>query len=83
MKWNGDNWTIQDVTLISEWEMYFIGSKNVSWNTGDLDEITGSKVDQSIIRCNYTDKFSYWNWNNNARKENWNQDEYIHNDTIP
>ena len=33
--------------------------KNVSWNTGDLDEITGSIVDQSIIRCNYSDKFSY------------------------
>ena len=33
--------------------------KNVSWNTGDLVKIIGSIVDQSIIRCNYSDKLSY------------------------
>ena len=70
------------IYLIGRWEMYFIGSKCIM-NTGDLNKITGSIVDQSIIRCNYSDKFSYWNWNDNARKENWNQDVYIRNDTIP
>ena len=57
VKWRQLNYP--KCNLISRWEMYFIHSKNVSWNTGDLVKIVGSIVDQSIIRYNYSDKFSY------------------------
>ena len=57
VKWRQLSYT--KCNLISGWEMYFIGSKNVSWNIGDLVKIIGSIVDQSIIRYNYSDKFSY------------------------
>ena len=80
MKWNGDSWTIQNKTWLAD-ERCTLSIQNVSWNNGDLDEITGSIVDQSIIRFNYSDKFSYWN--DDMRKEKWNQDAYIHNVTIP
>ena len=58
MKWNGDNWTIQNMTWLED-ERSTLLVWNVSWNTGDLDEIIGSIVNQSIIRYNYFDKFSY------------------------
>ena len=48
----------------------------VTWN-----ENIGSIIDESIIRCNYSNKLSYWN--DDMRKEKWNQDAYKHNDTIP
>ena len=67
-KWNGDNWTIQNITWLAN-ERCTLSVQNVSWNTGDLDEITGSIINQSIIRCNYIDKFSYWNLKDNAWKE--------------
>ena len=73
---------IQNITWLAD-ERCTSSVQNVSWNTGDLDEIIGSIVDRSIIRCNYSDKFSYWNWNDNIQKEKWNQAAYIHNDTIP
>ena len=59
MKWNGDNWTIQNVTWLADERCTLSVQKNVSWNTGDLVKIVGSMVDQSIIRYNYSDKFSY------------------------
>ena len=40
MKWNGDNWTIQNITW-QEDERDTLLVQNVSWNTGDLNEITG------------------------------------------
>ena len=83
MKWNGDNCTIQNVIWWAD-EKCTLSEKMyheilVTWN-----ENIGSIVDQWIIRCNYSDKFSYWNWNDDMCKEKkWNQDAYIHNDTIP
>ena len=62
MKWNGDNCTIQIVILMIGWKMYH--EILVTWN-----ENIGSIVDQSIIRCNYSDKFSYWNWKNKCINE--------------
>ena len=59
MKWNGDNWTIQNVTWLVDERCNLLVKKNVSWNTGDLVKIIGSIVDKSIIRYNYSDKFSY------------------------
>ena len=41
MKWNGDNWTIQNITWLVD-ERSTLSVQNVSWNTGDLDEITRS-----------------------------------------
>ena len=67
VKWRQLNYP--KCNLINGWEMYFISSKNVSWNTGDLVKIVGSIVDQSIIRYNYSDKFSYWNWKNKCINE--------------
>ena len=57
VKWRQLNYP--KCNLISGWEMYFIGLKNVSWNVADVVKIVGSIVDQSIIRYNYSDKFSY------------------------
>ena len=46
---------------VDERETLLIG--NILWTTGDLNKIIGlmKLVNQSIIRCNYADKFSYWN----------------------
>jgi hypothetical protein len=66
VKWRQLNNT--KYNLISGWEMYFIGSKCImkywwpEWNYR-IHEIN---VDQSIIRCNYIDKFPYWNLKTNA-----------------
>ena len=40
MKWNGDNWTIQNTTWLVD-ERSNLSVQNVSWNTGDLNKITG------------------------------------------
>ena len=40
MKWNGDNWTIQNITWLAD-ERCSLLVQNVSWNTGDLNGITG------------------------------------------
>ena len=61
MKWNGDNWTIQNITWLA-YEKCTFSVQNVSWNTGELNRITCLYkiiVNQSIIRCNYTDNTSY------------------------
>ena len=34
MKWNGDNWTIQNITWLAD-ERCTLSVQNVSWNTGD------------------------------------------------
>ena len=62
MKWNGDNWTIQNITWLEN-ERSTLSIQNVSWNIGDPNRITCLYkiiVNQSIIRCNYADKTSYW-----------------------
>ena len=62
IKWNGDNWTIQNTTWLAD-ERCTLLVQNVSWNTGDPNIITCLYkiiLNQSIIRCNYTDKSSYW-----------------------
>ena len=41
MKWNGDNWTIQNPTWLAD-ERCTLSVKNVSWNNGDLVKIIGS-----------------------------------------
>ena len=38
MKWNGDNWTIQNITWLAD-ERCTLSVKNVSWNTGDPNRI--------------------------------------------
>ena len=35
MKWNGDNWTVQNITWLAD-ERCTLSVQNVSWNTGDL-----------------------------------------------
>ena len=40
MKWNGDNWTLQNITWLAD-ERWTLSVQNVSWNTGDLNIITG------------------------------------------
>ena len=62
MKWNGDNWTIQNITWLAD-ERSTLSVQNVSWNTSDPNIITclyNIIVNHSIIRCNYADKTSYW-----------------------
>ena len=38
MKWNGDNWTIQNITWLAN-ERCTLSVQNVSWNTGDPNRI--------------------------------------------
>ena len=40
MKWNGDNWTIQNITWLAD-ERCTLSVQNVSWNTSDLNGIIG------------------------------------------
>ena len=66
VKWRKLNYTKS--YLISLWELYFIGSKCTMkyWWIEDNYRTDEINVDQSIIRCNYIDKLSYWNLNRNA-----------------
>ena len=38
MKWNGDNWTIQNITWLAN-ERCTLSVKNISWNTSDPNRI--------------------------------------------
>ena len=61
MKWNGDNWTIQNITWLAD-ERSTLSIQNVSGNTGDPNRIAYLYkiiINQLIIRCNYADKTSY------------------------
>ena len=39
MKWNGDNWTVQNITWLAN-ERCTLSFQNASWNTGDPNKIT-------------------------------------------
>ena len=56
--------TIENIKyiLIRKWERYFISLKCImkyQWPE-QIYKIYEIIVNQLIIRCNYTDKFSYW-----------------------
>ena len=62
MKWNGDNWTIQSIL---DWQMrevlyQFKMYHKILVTRTKLCVFTKIIINQSIIRCNYTDKISYW-----------------------
>ena len=38
MKWNGENWNIQNITWLAD-ETGTLSIQNVSWNVGDLNKI--------------------------------------------